>query len=41
LTEEQLLSADLTNVDFSRTLEKLKRMLRYYSQNGFVNFANV
>ncbi|TPH13254.1 McrB family protein [Litorilituus lipolyticus] len=38
---DHILTADMTQYNYSKTLDKLQRMYKYYTQNGFVNFANV
>ena len=39
--EDLLSTSDMTAFDYPKTLDKLQRMYKYYTQNGFVNFANV
>ena len=36
-----VLTADMAQYSYPKTLKKLQRMYKYYTQNGFVNFANV
>ncbi|MBZ2194291.1 AAA family ATPase [Pseudoalteromonas arctica] len=38
---DHVLNADMTQYKYPKTLNKLQRMYKYYTQNGFVNFANV
>lgn len=38
---DHVLKADMSQYSYPKTLNKLQRMYKYYTQNGFVNFANV
>jgi len=38
---DHILMEDMTSHNYPKTLDKLQRMFKYYTQNGFVNFANV
>lgn len=38
---DHVLTADMTQYNYPKTLNKLQRMYKYFTQNGFVNFANV
>ncbi|WP_086993132.1 McrB family protein [Pseudoalteromonas sp. JB197] len=38
---DHVLTADMSLQSYPKTLNKLQRMYKYYTQNGFVNFANV
>ncbi|MBO7928067.1 AAA family ATPase [Pseudoalteromonas sp. K222D] len=38
---DHVLNADMTQYKYPKTLNKLQRMYKYYTQTGFVNFANV
>ncbi|WP_426359674.1 McrB family protein [Pseudocolwellia sp. HL-MZ19] len=38
---DHVLTADMSQHSYPKTLNKLQRMYKYYTQNGFVNFANV
>ena len=39
--EDLLSTSDMSTFNYPKTLDKLQRMYKYYTQTGFVNFANV